>query len=184
MPISISVRNRPFCTGTHIKTHLPYSPYSVEVFVTEVKVGDVTFSLENSSDLTTTLDLERGCVTLRSSECAYRLSHEGNEIVLYDQKRKRERRVASDAASFPRKEIPRISFGCHKKQDAISIAKRKQIDEYLPLIYHLGKTFQKGTVPCEGIGALLFDIEQAISDKNRESLQMLWDRFFTASGAS
>lgn len=184
MSISISVRNKPFLFGKHVLSHLPYSPYSIEAFVSEVHVGDVVFPLNNSIPFTLTLDLEKGCVFFENTECRYRIAHEGHELICIDLKNKTEMRNAVPLSSYARKAIPRISFGCHKKQDVALICSRKQLDEYLPFLYHLGKTFEQGEVPCEGIAIPLYAIKDAIDRKEKTGLKSLWDQFFTLGCAS
>lgn len=184
MSIRIGIKNKPFSHDPGAKCVLPNSPYRATFYPTKIVCAAIEIPLDHTGPVrgfTVQQDLEKGFVRLygeaQEGRVAYRLYHSDKELILYDEKKKKTVKTAVIQSSFPKRQIPRLSCGCHKKQNVYQILHRMNPTEYLPLLYHIGIGYPEEEVPHSGIGKLLDDIEQAIFTKNKLEIIPAFERF-------
>lgn len=145
--ITIADRFRPFSHEPGVLMPVPYSPYTAEIYPSNVIFrslnSDEVFShpldAAGSIDQFTALcDLERGAilVSFRTAGVLHRYQ------IYYDQKI----HVVSDATAPVRHPKERLSLGNTKKQQIERIRSRLDPEEILPLWFMLGQTMPETTV--------------------------------------
>lgn len=184
MPIRIGIKKRPFSKDPGAKCVLPNSPYRATFYPTKIVCAAIEIPLSHSGPVqgfTVQQDLEKGFVRIfgeaREGRVAYRFFHKGNHLVLYDEKQKKLSKTAVIQPAFEQKKRPRLSFGCHKKQDVYQILHRLQPMEYLPLLYEIGNGYPQEEIPENGIGKILKEIGTAIERKNKVEIIPAFTRF-------
>lgn len=183
MSISIRVKHRPFSLQPKTSVQLPWSPLAAVCYPTKIVVGEQELLLESSGGaFAVHQDIDRGFIRVQAGCDSFRLRHEGDELILYDERRAKEQRFAANAQSFSKREVPRLSFGIHKKQDVELMRRRNLPEEVLPHLVHLGLQMDEGELP------LLSDLKQAIETREgvytylKDVIQFAFEGLFVPKG--
>jgi len=187
MSIRITVKNRPFSLDPGAKCVLPKSPYRATFYPTKIVCAAIEIPFPHTGPVkgfTVIQDLEKGYVKVfgetKEGRISYRLAHIENDLVLFDERTKEATKTAVLQPSFQKQAIPKLSFGCHKKQDVYQIFRRMNPEEYLPLLYQIGRGYPADEVPERGVGDLLHTIKTVIETKNRVEIIPAFHQFVMA----
>lgn len=185
MSIRIRVNNKPFSKDPGAKCMLPLSPYRVTVYPTKLVCSMQEMLLPHTGvlhDFHVEQNIDKGWIrisgTAAHGRVAYRVMHRGNEVILLDERSKNVEKLTVMQSSFQAKKTPKLSFGATKKQDVYSIRRRVDPAEYLPLLYHIGKKYPQDKEVTQGLGALVQDIENAITQKQTEEILTHFNTLF------
>lgn len=189
--------------GTHV--WIPYTEVIAKIFPTRIELdGEVIeFDLHGPIEAFTVFcDAEQGKVRahIRTAEgfTTWYLYKEDEELhlelrkgpaagVRYRMEGRFKTLKPRESLVFPLKKgfqnessLERLSFGCSKKQEIKGIYERKDIEEFLPLIFFLSQMALGKVKEIQGgIGDLLKELDQAHLEKDRQGVTHLFEKIFT-----
>ncbi len=174
MKIQIANRYRPFSRSTRSKALIPNTDVVVEVHPTRLflqrigtqEIQEVTLSIKGPVEgFVVMQDLEKGALIIQGHELngffRYRLFGMGKKLSLMVDKSPGGLKIAlgaqpivvhpkqkipmMDCFTIISKNIPRLSLGCHKKQEIEKINERMDLTEIFPFLHRLGYMVPKST---------------------------------------
>ncbi len=187
--IKILNRYRPFTHLSGMDVLIPRSLWKVKVFPTKLIFSHMEQKTSNSLEVhlqgpckgfTVMQDLEKDRVRVFgfALECyfSYLIYAKDNQYVLLLEKGSKEGirfgktlLLPKERITFPDqdqitvdREMERLSFGNHKKQDVELINRRKDLSEILPIWYFLGQKFSSKDEPTLNVSRNRVKIEQAL----------------------
>ncbi|MEX0962260.1 MAG: hypothetical protein WDZ28_05345 [Simkaniaceae bacterium] len=147
--IKIANRFRPYSHEPGCRALIPGSTHHVQAFPTLIRLFfDRTLLFEKSlpftgpiKNFTLTQDLEKGILRLfghaKEGYFVYKIYRLSDKILIHS-KQEIDSIPITDR-SFVKKPLERLSLGVHKAQEFEKIVKRASLNEWLPILFHLGQ---------------------------------------------